>query len=76
MGIFSSHSQSMHSASTNHQGLEDEKNTQTSKVSDSGTHSSAHSSASSQKTACGCTSCHKTKPVEEDVIEVKEEWDY
>ena len=76
MGIFSSHNQTMHSASTNHQGLEDETNTQSSKVSGSGTHSSAHSNTASQKTACGCGSCHTAKPIEEESVEVKEEWDY
>lgn len=75
MGIFSSHNQSMHTASTNHQGAKDETG-QTASISDRNTHSSAHSSASSQKTACGCGSCHQAKPIEEDVVEVKEEWDY
>ena len=75
MGIFSSNTHTM-KASSSHQNLGRESNDKTSEVSDNNTHSSTHSSASSQRSACGCGSCHKAKPIEEDVVEVKEEWDY
>ena len=76
MGIFSSHSHTMNTASSNHQEHKDETNSQKSSVSDENTHSSSHSNTSASKKACGCGSCYQTKPIEEDVVEVKEEWDY
>ena len=76
MGIFSSNTHTMKTSSSTHQNTEGETHDQTSSVSDNNTRSSAHSGTSSQRSACGCGCGYKAKPIEEDVVEVKEEWDY
>ena len=76
MGIFSSHTQKMNTSSSSHKGHEDETNSQTSSSSAHGSHTASHSNTSASKAACGCGSCHQAKRIEEDVVEVKEEWDY
>lgn len=80
MGIFSTRHQTntgMKSASSNHQGYEDEKSSGSSDHSTASTSSNTHSGSSAQKASCGCGSCHKAKPIEDEVVEIKEEeWDY
>ncbi|MBO4294398.1 MAG: hypothetical protein J5896_03015 [Alphaproteobacteria bacterium] len=78
MGIFSSHhtTNTNMNASDNYHLKEDETNDKTSSTTHNNPSSTAHSGASSKKTACGCGCGHKAKPIEEDVYEVTEEWDY
>jgi len=79
MGIFSSrHSTNsdMKSTSGNYHLGEDESKSQTSSSSNKSTSSEIHSDTSSQKSACGCGCAHRAKPVDEEVLEVKEEWDF
>ena len=79
MGIFSSHhttNTGMKNASGNYHMSGDDKDDKTSSSNHDHTPSGTHSSSASQKTACGCGCGHKAKPVDEEVVEVKEEWDY
>lgn len=79
MGIFSAHHQtntSMKSATSNHEGYENEKSSETSGNSGTSSSSHTHSNTSAQKASCGCGSCHKAKPIEDETVEIKEEWDY
>ncbi len=76
MGFFNHHTKTdsnLHASKAYHMDQEDEtKTAETSKDSSSGSHTSSSAHAS----ACGCGCGHKTKPVDEEVVEIKEEWDY
>jgi len=79
MGIFSSHhtaNSSMKNGSGNYHMSGDEKDDQTSSSNHDTASSSSHSKTSSQKATCGCGYSHKAKPVDEEVLEINEEWDY
>ena len=75
MGIFNHHhaTQSNLGAATNKSHMSGEENENSSTH---GAFTSTHSTTSGSKSACGCGCAHKTKPIDEEVVEVKEEWDY
>ena len=74
MGIFNHHhaTQSNLGAGVHAAGQDNEKESSSS----NSTTSSTHSGTSSAKSSCGCGCAHKTKPMDEEVVEIKEEWDY
>jgi len=69
MGIFNHKTHNLHMS-------EDETKSQPSSKSSENSSSSAHSDTASHKSTCGCGCGAHTKPIQEDVVEVKEEWDY
>jgi hypothetical protein len=75
MNIFKSH----HTTDSNlhaSKGYHMDENETKSQTSSEHSASDENSSTSSHKSACGCGCSHKTKPVDEEVVEIKEEWDY
>ncbi|MBR2299185.1 MAG: hypothetical protein IJ870_01260 [Alphaproteobacteria bacterium] len=85
MGIFKSHKNSDEdmlggayaddtSAHTFHAAEDETKNQSSSSKQNSS--SATHDSTSSHKSACGCGCGSRTKPMDEEVVEIKEEWDY
>ncbi|GEM_PF-6446478 len=76
MGIFNHH----HATQSNldetskgyHMSGEDHENTS----SNHGTSDNSHTQSSGSKSACGCGCSAKAKPMDEEVVEIKEEWDY
>ncbi|MBQ7660010.1 MAG: hypothetical protein IJS26_04660 [Alphaproteobacteria bacterium] len=76
MGIFKSHKteSDLNATSNGFRMGENQTHTQTEGDSNEKEHSGA---SKAEKNACGCGCTHQTKPLDEEVIEVKEEeWDY
>ena len=77
MGIFTHHGQTGSNAHRFQMGENETNNQTSSQTSQGAASSSEHDQSSSHKSACGCGCGHKAKPVDEEVLEVKEEeWDY
>ena len=77
MGIFTHHSATSSNAHPFHMGADETKNQTASSTSQGSSSSDTSSASSSRKSACGCGCSHKTKPVDDEVLEIKEEeWDY
>ena len=80
MGIFTHHNKSQSNLHANDGYHMDDEHENQSSGSASQNHenssSATHSDTSSHKSACGCGCGSHTKPMDEEVVEVKEEWDY
>ena len=87
MGIFKSHHQSendtlsgayaddtgVHTFHTGSENTEHQSGTSSEKQQSSSSQSTSHGT---HKSACGCGCGHKMRPIDDEVVEVKEEWDY
>lgn len=77
MGIFTHHGSTSSNAHRFQMGENQTTDQSSSQTSQGGASSAEHDQSSSHKSACGCGCGHKAKPVDEEVLEVKEEeWDY
>jgi len=78
MGIFNHHHATSSGLGTASQGyhMSDQENDHEKTSTEHSSTSSAAQTDTKGKSACGCGCAHNTKPVDEEVVEIKEEWDY